>query len=377
MNWKNPLILLLSQITHSLVVEPGNETILEETALNVPSIYGTILLPSIGVRLPGRNEYLIHLKGRYSSGVKNDAIRKVIEETQMAMIPESSNRWTNFHYRSSYFFTFAKEDEHSNKSTSFQFKNSDGSFIKTAPKYSLSVCSDATIEEDGTFSCLTTLPYSGENRTIWFNPFNASIKNTILLTEEKGFSIISDIDDTVKVSGVNNLREMVENTMFKPFKATPGMSQYYWDLYHGLSIESLEEKKKDSSSTIYPTFHFLSAIPMQFVPAIQPFLINHFPPFELLVSTLAVASGGLRAIRQIQEFKINSTHQIGRILKKKKFILIGDSTQKDPEAYGDIAREFGDRVQCIFIRIVWGFSAKKELDLNTEERFVVDRTRFC
>ena len=111
---------------------------------------------------------------------------------------------------------------------------------------------------------------------------------------------------------------------------------------------------------------------MQFVPAIQPFLLQYYPPFELIVSTLAVASGGLNTVKQYREFKVNSTHRIGSILDKKRYILIGDSTQKDPEAYGDIAREFGDRVVCIFIRIVWGFNEKLEREtLNTADRFQV------
>ena len=46
-------------------------------------------------------------------------------------------------------------------------------------------------------------------------------------------------------------------------------------------------------------------------------------------------------------------HTITKILNdwpKREIILIGDSGEQDPEAYGEIAREFPERIKHIYIR---------------------------
>ena len=47
----------------------------------------------------------------------------------------------------------------------------------------------------------------------------------------------------------------------------------------------------------------------------------------------------------------------------RQFVLVGDSGQHDPEAYGEIARDFCGRVKHIFIRSV------REEDDPGSERF--------
>lgn len=56
-------------------------------------------------------------------------------------------------------------------------------------------------------------------------------------------------------------------------------------------------------------------------------------------------------------------------LPRKKVILIGDSTQSDPEAYGECARKFTGWVAAIFIRKVTGIAGMDEEVKNGDERF--------
>ena len=49
--------------------------------------------------------------------------------------------------------------------------------------------------------------------------------------------------------------------------------------------------------------------------------------------------------------------------------MIGDSTQSDPEAYGDVAREFPGWVGAIFIRRVTGVAEIDKTSKNAPERF--------
>jgi len=50
-------------------------------------------------------------------------------------------------------------------------------------------------------------------------------------------------------------------------------------------------------------------------------------------------------------------------------VLIGDSTQKDPEVYGDAARTWSGWVGAIYIRVVKGVDKVKERELNSAQRF--------
>ena len=50
--------------------------------------------------------------------------------------------------------------------------------------------------------------------------------------------------------------------------------------------------------------------------------------------------------------KRRSIASIIRAFPQRKFILVGDSGEKDPEIYGAMARRFGERISRIFIRNV-------------------------
>ena len=47
------------------------------------------------------------------------------------------------------------------------------------------------------------------------------------LIPSEGISVISDIDDTIKVSDVTNKKELIRNTFLRPFRAVEGMADTY------------------------------------------------------------------------------------------------------------------------------------------------------
>lgn len=53
----------------------------------------------------------------------------------------------------------------------------------------------------------------------------------------------------------------------------------------------------------------------------------------------------------------------------RRMVCIGDSTQKDPEAYGDVARKFPGWIRAIYIRRVSGIAEMDEKAKNSNERF--------
>ena len=53
----------------------------------------------------------------------------------------------------------------------------------------------------------------------------------------------------------------------------------------------------------------------------------------------------------------------------RKVLCVGDSTQSDPEAYGDLCRRYGGWIRGVFIRKVVGVSEMQGTGKNEPERF--------
>lgn len=68
-------------------------------------------------------------------------------------------------------------------------------------------------------------------------------------------------------------------------------------------------------------------------------------------------------------YKVGRMHKINSWLPRRKMICIGDSTQSDPEAYGDVFRAFPGWVRVILIRKVTDIAAVGIAAKNEPERF--------
>jgi hypothetical protein len=157
----------------------------------------------------------------------------------------------------------------------------------------------------------------------------------VRLVPPGGVSIVSDIDDTVKISQVTDRKLLLENTFYKPFEAVPGMPELYRDL-----------------AAAGAELHFVSSSPWQLYEPLRDFLDEAGFPW----ATMSLKSFRFRDETLLNLFKKgNETKpaQIVPILEKypgRKFILIGDSGEQDPEVYGDIARRYPHAIQRILIR---------------------------
>lgn len=84
---------------------------------------------------------------------------------------------------------------------------------------------------------------------------------------------------------------------------------------------------------------YLSASPYNLYPFLKEFRDRHFPPGTLILrdSSWKTISGLLSALTMgTEEYKTDRITKINSWLPKRKFIVIGDSTQSDPEAYGEM-----------------------------------------
>jgi phosphatidate phosphatase APP1 len=189
------------------------------------------------------------------------------------------------------------------------------------------------------------------------------MSNNLFLAEEEGFSIISDIDDTIRVSEVLSKLSLIMNTFLLPFKDVEGMPMFFRDLQRDLTVQT------SRGYISKPTFHYLSGTPYQFLGAIQPFLERIYPLGEIISQTFSIDSGGFASFTDVKPYKIRGATKIINFFNQRKFIMIGDSTQFDPEVYANMALVNPESVVCIFIRIVTGVNIKRELVQNSNTRF--------
>jgi phosphatidate phosphatase APP1 len=151
----------------------------------------------------------------------------------------------------------------------------------------------------------------------------------------KGISVISDVDDTVKISMVTDRRALVRNTFLREFDAVDGMSELY---------------RKWSGAGA--AFHYLSGSPWQLYGSLSEFLHKEgFPPgsFHLKMFRLKDSSA-LNMLRSQRGYKSAAIERILADFPHRRFILVGDSSEEDPEIYAGAARKHGEQVLRIFIR---------------------------
>jgi phosphatidate phosphatase APP1 len=155
--------------------------------------------------------------------------------------------------------------------------------------------------------------------------------------EKVGVSVISDIDDTIKYSNILNRKALLRETFIENFSAISGMS----DLYSGWG--------KNGAA-----FHYVSGSPWALAQHLEIFLhANSFPRGSLhLRHVRSRLKDFYRLSKSPDAFKREVIEGILKHFPNRRFILVGDSGEKDPEVYGEIARKFPGQIERIFIRDV-------------------------
>jgi phosphatidate phosphatase APP1 len=165
----------------------------------------------------------------------------------------------------------------------------------------------------------------------------------IQLLKPNGLSVISDIDDTIKITELPaGMGIVVRNTFFRDFVAVPGMARRYRDL------------GADG-------FHYVSGSPWQLFRPLSEFLEKAgFPMGSFHMKFTPKNVFTLDTWRSLSKLIGDATFnqkvkQISRILRhfpERRFILVGDSGERDPEVYRKIREDFGAQIQDIWIRDV-------------------------
>jgi hypothetical protein len=156
-----------------------------------------------------------------------------------------------------------------------------------------------------------------------------------LLLQPAGLSVVCDIDDTLKVSNVRDKVALLENTFLEEYQAVPGMA------------EVLDAWRKKGAA-----FHYVSASPWQLYGPLNEFFARQkYPPGTWHMKLFRVKDSSFANLFQSPlEYKLETIEPLLKAHPKRKFVLIGDSGEKDPEAYGELARRYPEQVEQIVIR---------------------------
>lgn len=161
------------------------------------------------------------------------------------------------------------------------------------------------------------------------------------------FLVISDIDDTILLTGLTEGVAMVARTVLRDAaerKAIPGMSAFYRGLVRGVPGRSGTRKPE-------PTFFYVSTGSWSFFPLLDKFIgLREFPRGPMFLTDWGPTERYLR--RSGAEHKRTAIRRLFEAYPEKDFVLIGDSGQRDPVTYAEMAREFPGRVRLILIRQV-------------------------
>ncbi len=172
---------------------------------------------------------------------------------------------------------------------------------------------------------------------------------SIQFIPHKGLSIISDIDDTVKITEIPaGARTVVQNTFFKDFQPAPELVSRYQNWHNDGAV-----------------FHYVSGAPWQLYKPLEAFLFSPDAGYPEGTFHMKNARKNLLSVnswRDLRELATNELvtyeqkiEQITEIISKfpeRRFILVGDSGERDPEVYREIFKRFPDQIEEIIIRDV-------------------------
>ncbi len=157
----------------------------------------------------------------------------------------------------------------------------------------------------------------------------------LLLIPPRGLSVVSDLDDTLKVSEVGSRARVLRRTFVEPFEAVPGMAALCQRL-----------------AAAGAAFHYVSLSPWQLTGPLQEFFAEQrFPAGALELQHFRLKDGDLAdLVGDSRAKKLAVLEPLLARWPQRRFVLIGDSSQHDPEVYGELARRRPEQIAAIWIR---------------------------
>jgi phosphatidate phosphatase APP1 len=139
---------------------------------------------------------------------------------------------------------------------------------------------------------------------------------------------------------VGDREALLRNTFLEPFRPVPGMAEAYarWATNGGAS------------------FHYVTASPWQLYPDLLAFVrSNGFPEGTFHMKRFRWKDRSfLDLFRSPERHKLEVIEPLLKQFPERRFVLVGDSGERDPEIYGELARRHPRQVRRVLIREVTG-----------------------
>ena len=189
---------------------------------------------------------------------------------------------------------------------------------------------------DGEFE-VALRPAAGEAFPVGTGDATVRVKDVVgaarveVVSPDAPFLLVSDFDDTVAVSNVTRTRDMLATTFLEDAEtqpAVPGMAGFYRCLHaKGAPVA------------------FVSGSPVQLAPRLARFLEkNGFPPAALYLRNLGP--------KTLHGYKEPVLARLAERFPGARFVLVGDTGERDPEIYAAFASAHPGRVIRVFLRQV-------------------------
>jgi phosphatidate phosphatase APP1 len=169
------------------------------------------------------------------------------------------------------------------------------------------------------------------------------------------FGVVSDMDDTVLQSDVTSFLSaarmvLLENARTRlPF---PGVAAFYRALQAAIPGAPIDGTVGAAGNPIF----YVSSSPWNLYDVIADFLdAQAIPAGPLLLRDWDLGP----SLRSNKGHKLARIREVFATYPQLPFLLVGDSTQEDPEIYGALAREHPGRVLAIYIRDVHRDAARR------------------
>lgn len=155
--------------------------------------------------------------------------------------------------------------------------------------------------------------------------------------------LISDIDDTILVSEVNDKSRLLANSLLKnpaQRQAVSGMAELY-------AQRSGANPQADAAPLFY-----LSASPRQLQRPLAEFLARNRFPRGVLITKRVTNNRSSEPLVDQFAYKTRKLEELFARLPEARFVLVGDDGERDPEIYDWVRNKYPERVEAIWIRRV-------------------------
>ncbi len=303
-----------------------------------------VFYPTIGQRVPGKDAWRLEVRGCVLEPEKGRiSLALLRERLELKHVEMSAPEQTAFKQRARLFLVDHERGKRvfvrlGGKVFAIGKSGADGNFAgevllaaTEVRKLRQTAAGDACLSFTAELPLDDTRQFAGE---VW-------------LLNETGVSVISDIDDTIKITEVRDRHAMLRNTFLREFQSVPGMAEFY---------QALARSNR-------ATFHYVSASPWQLYEPLTAFVrSNGFPGGTVSLKQFRWKDRSFAGLFGSPErYKRGVIEPLLKRFPNRHFILIGDSGERDPEIYAALARKFPEQVERIFIRDVTGetVSAKR------------------